>query len=129
MALLETHLAAAIELHVRIFPILSLFGIRGYPGGGSVLCLVFRGARSCRKISSLISGRHDIVNARIAGVREALASSRIEPDPDWVHIGALDNKSFVRSLVAGCQPDAFICANDHTAALLLHALGLSASMI
>jgi hypothetical protein len=34
------------------------------------------------------------VNARIAGVREALASSRIEPDPDWVHIGALDNKSF-----------------------------------
>jgi hypothetical protein len=34
------------------------------------------------------------VNARIAGVREALASSRIEPDPDGVHIGALDNKSF-----------------------------------
>ena len=62
------------------------------------------------------------VNARIAGVREALASSRIEPDPDWVHIGALDNKSFVRSLVAGRRPDAFICANDHTAALLLRAL-------
>ena len=62
------------------------------------------------------------VNARIAGVREALASSRIEPDPDWVHIGALDNKSFVHSLVAGRRPDAFICANDHTAALLLRAL-------
>jgi DNA-binding LacI/PurR family transcriptional regulator len=62
------------------------------------------------------------VNARIAGVREALASSRIEPDPDWVHIGALDNKSFVHGLVAGRRPDAFICANDHTAALLLRAL-------
>jgi len=62
------------------------------------------------------------VNARIAGVREALASSRIEPDPDWVHIGALDNKSFVHSLVTGRRPDAFICANDHTAALLLRAL-------
>ena len=62
------------------------------------------------------------VNARIAGVREALASSRIEPDPDWVHIGALDNKSFVDSLVTGRRPDAFICANDHTAALLLRAL-------
>jgi DNA-binding LacI/PurR family transcriptional regulator len=62
------------------------------------------------------------VNARIAGVREALVSSRIEPDPDWVRIGALDDKSFVRSLVAGRRPDAFICANDHTAALLLRAL-------
>ena len=55
-------------------------------------------------------------------MREALARSRIEPDPDWVHMGAFDNKSFVRSLVAGSRPDAFICANDHTAALLLRAL-------
>jgi DNA-binding LacI/PurR family transcriptional regulator len=55
-------------------------------------------------------------------VREALVSSRIEPDPDWVRIGALDDKSFVRSLVAGRRPDAFICANDHTAALLLRGL-------
>ena len=62
------------------------------------------------------------VNARIAGVREALIISRIEPDPDWVRIGALDDKSFVRSLIAGRRPDAFICANDHTAAQLLRAL-------
>jgi DNA-binding LacI/PurR family transcriptional regulator len=62
------------------------------------------------------------VNARIAGVREALLSSRIEPDPEWVHIGELDNKSFVRSLVSGQRPDAFVCANYHTAALLLRAL-------
>jgi LacI family transcriptional regulator len=62
------------------------------------------------------------VNARIAGVREALAGSRIEPDPDWVHIGELENKSFVRSLVSGQRPDAFVCGNDHTAALLLRAL-------
>jgi hypothetical protein len=52
---------------------------------------------------------------------KAVLSSRIEPDPNWVHVGALDDKSFVRSLVAGL-PDAFICANDHTAALLLRAL-------
>ena len=62
------------------------------------------------------------VNARIAGVREALVASCVEPDPDWVHIGALEDKSFVRSLVAGQRPDAFVCANDHTAALLLRAL-------
>ena len=62
------------------------------------------------------------VNARIAGVREALVASCVEPDPDWVHIGALEDKSFVRSLIAGQRPDAFVCANDHTAALLLRAL-------
>jgi DNA-binding LacI/PurR family transcriptional regulator len=61
------------------------------------------------------------VNARIAGVREALVNARIEPDPDWICIGALDDKSFVQRLVTG-RPDAFICANDHTAALLLRAL-------
>ena len=39
-----------------------------------------------------------------------------------VRIGALDDKSFVRSLIARSRPDAFICANDHTAAQLLRAL-------
>ncbi|MFZ0710960.1 MAG: substrate-binding domain-containing protein, partial [Terrimicrobiaceae bacterium] len=34
----------------------------------------------------------------------------------------LDDKSFVLSLLAGQRPDAFICANDHTAARLLRAL-------
>ena len=62
------------------------------------------------------------INARIAGVREALESSRIEPDPGWVHFGSFDDESFVRSLLSGRRPDAFICGNDHTAALLLRAL-------
>jgi len=77
----------------------------------------------CRRLHFVAFPRSaPTVNARIAGVREALLSSRIEPDPDWVRIGELDNKSFVRSLVSGQRPDAFVCANDHTAALLLRAL-------
>lgn len=62
------------------------------------------------------------VNARIAGVREALVSYNIEPDPDWIRIGRAEDISFVRSLVAGRHPDAFVCANDYTAALLLRGL-------
>ena len=48
--------------------------------------------------------------------------SRIAPDGNWIHIGALDDKSFVRRLPDGQRPDAFVCANDHTAALLLRTL-------
>jgi LacI family transcriptional regulator len=69
------------------------------------------------------------VDARIAGVREALARHRIEPDPGWIHNGDPADMKFVRCLTAGKQADAFICANDFTAATLLRSmqsLGLGA---
>ena len=62
------------------------------------------------------------VDARIAGVREALVRRRIEPTPDWVHLGDPADLKFVRLLAAGKQADAFICANDHTAATLMRSL-------
>jgi LacI family transcriptional regulator len=62
------------------------------------------------------------VDARIAGVREALVRHRLETDPRWLRVGDPADAKFVRSLVAGRQADAFICANDHTATLLLRSL-------
>lgn len=62
------------------------------------------------------------VDARIAGVREALVRHRLEMDPRWLRVGDPADPKFVRSLAAGRQADAFICANDHTAALLLRSL-------
>jgi len=59
------------------------------------------------------------VDARIAGVREALVRHGIEPIPGWVRTGDPADGKFVRSLIAGKQADAFICANDYTAAVLL----------
>ena len=41
------------------------------------------------------------VDARIAGVREALARHRLEPDPGWVRHGDPSDLKFVRSLTAG----------------------------
>jgi hypothetical protein len=61
------------------------------------------------------------VDARIAGAREALVRRRVEPAPDWVRLGDPTDVKFVRSLTAG-RPDAFICANDYTAARLLRTL-------
>jgi LacI family transcriptional regulator len=62
------------------------------------------------------------VDARINGVREALLRHRLEIRPNWVYVGDPRDAKFVRSLTAAKQPDAFICHNDHTAALLLRSL-------
>ena len=58
------------------------------------------------------------VEARIAGVREALARWKVAPDPGWIKIGELEDKKFLRSLTGPMRPEAYVCANDHTAALL-----------
>jgi LacI family transcriptional regulator len=62
------------------------------------------------------------VDARIAGVREALVRHSIEPAAGWIRYGDPADLKFTRALVAGLQADAFICANDDTAAVLLHIL-------
>jgi LacI family transcriptional regulator len=62
------------------------------------------------------------VDARIAGVREALARHRLEPDSGWVRNGDPSEIKFVRGLTAGSQADALICANDFTAAVLLRSM-------
>ncbi|MGC3958534.1 MAG: GntR family transcriptional regulator [Verrucomicrobiota bacterium] len=59
------------------------------------------------------------VDARIAGVREALARKGIEPAPGWLRTGDPADMKFVRHLMAGKQADAIICANDYTAAVLM----------
>lgn len=63
------------------------------------------------------------VDLRISGVRDAMGRHGLETPPNWVRIGDPADPKFVRSLLAGRQWDAFICANDHTAALLLRSLG------
>lgn len=62
------------------------------------------------------------VDARIVGMREALVRNRIEFSPSCVRIGDPADLKFARSLVAGRQVDALICANDNTAAILLRSL-------
>ena len=62
------------------------------------------------------------VDARIAGAREALVRRRMELAPDWVRLGNPSDLKFMRSLTAGKQADAFICANDYTAATLMRSL-------
>ena len=62
------------------------------------------------------------VDARIAGVREAMARNHLDPESGWVRQGDPSDMKFVRSLIAGRQADGFVCANDFTAATLLQSL-------
>jgi LacI family transcriptional regulator len=54
---------------------------------------------------------------RIAGFREALARHRVASPQKQVCIGDPADQSFVSALAK--QADACVCANDHTAALLM----------
>ncbi|HEY5895625.1 MAG TPA: GntR family transcriptional regulator [Chthoniobacterales bacterium] len=106
------------------FPFRSDFDVVGVDnvGGGYLLAehLLKLGCRRLHFVARPLSA--PTVDGRIAGVRDALARSGVAPDPGWVHIGTLDDQSFVSELIAAPLPDAFICANDHTAALLLRTL-------
>ena len=77
----------------------------------------------CRKLSFVARPLSaSTVDARVAGIREALVRNRLERDWGWVHSGNPADLKFVRSLAAGRQADAFICANDDTAAVLMRSL-------
>ena len=62
------------------------------------------------------------VDARIAGVREALARHGVDLPPSWICPGDPTDRKFVRRLMAGERWDVLICANDSTAAELMKTL-------
>lgn len=76
----------------------------------------------CRRIDFLARpGSAPTVMLRIAGYREALLSSGITPDPQWVHSGEPTDEKFVQRIVAA-GATAIVCANDLTAANLMRTL-------
>ena len=62
------------------------------------------------------------VTARIAGYREAIFTYRLLPNEDLVEYGDPSDTDFVRSILDDKKPDAFVCANDITAAHLMQSL-------
>ena len=74
----------------------------------------------CRKIVFLGRPRSaPTVDARISGYREALSDANLEP---WVHRIDPEDSAEVKRILGKVRPDAFICANDFTAAQLLKTL-------
>jgi DNA-binding LacI/PurR family transcriptional regulator len=68
------------------------------------------------------------VSERALGCREAIGASGLPCAKVWMEIGDPGEISFVGELIERHAPDAFVCANDFTAAKLmttLNVLGLS----
>lgn len=58
------------------------------------------------------------VSVRIMGYQAALLQHRIVPQPEWIHRGDPRSMEFARGLDPR-SADAFLCSNDHVAALLM----------
>jgi len=62
------------------------------------------------------------VDARIAGYREAIRSLASPKEQELVFLGDASDPKFVKSLLRKGRPGGFVCANDHTAGVLMHTL-------
>ena len=62
------------------------------------------------------------VDVRISGYRQALASGNKSAGVGSVWMGDADDRAFVQCILKKERPDAFLCANDLTAGLLMHTL-------
>jgi len=62
------------------------------------------------------------VDGRIAGYREALLSQAKKSTLDLVRMGDASDAKFIKSIFKKDRPDAFVCANDLTAGILMHTL-------
>ncbi len=77
----------------------------------------------CRRIAFLgRAGSAPSVALRVAGYRDALASFGVAAESEWVCLGCPADLRFVRAVIERVRPEAFVCANDHTAANLMHTL-------
>ncbi len=62
------------------------------------------------------------IDARIAGYRDALLENEIIPQLDWMHRADSFDIDFARHLIKASEPEAIICGNDYTAALVMRDL-------
>jgi DNA-binding LacI/PurR family transcriptional regulator len=87
---------------------------------GATEHLIQCGARKIAFLGKRLSA--STVDARIAGYREALLAHRYPRDEDLVFRLDPNETQQIRPILDRYRPDAFLCANDHTAANLMKTL-------
>jgi GntR family transcriptional regulator, arabinose operon transcriptional repressor len=106
------------------YPIRSRCDLVGIDNRGaahiSVEHLIKRGARRVAFFAKQFSA--PTIDARISGYRDALWTHSLLPSENLVTRGDPTDEALVASVLRKQKPDAFLCGNDHTAALLMQAL-------
>jgi DNA-binding LacI/PurR family transcriptional regulator len=87
---------------------------------GATIHLVELGSKRIAFLGKKLSA--STVDARIAGYREALFDSDVVRCEDLVTRGDPADETLLRLVLKKHRPDAFVCANDHTAATLMRTL-------
>jgi DNA-binding LacI/PurR family transcriptional regulator len=104
------------------FPLRSDFDLIGIDNvmAGYLACehLIKLGVRRIAFVARPLSA--PTVRARMAGAREAIIDAAVEPLKDFYRIGDPRDATFVRELTIGRKIEGIICANDFTAAQLMH---------
>jgi len=104
------------------FPFRSDFDLIGIDNlmAGYLACehLIKLGVRRIAFVARPLSA--PTVTARMAGSREAIIDAAMEPLKDFYRIGDPRDAAFVRELTIGRKIEGVICANDFTAAQLMH---------
>lgn len=106
------------------FPRRSEFDLVGVDNfGGGYLLVEHLAKLGCQRIQ-FVTRKHSAptVDARIAGAREAARVHQIKLPATFVRSGDPDDADFIKSLLAKPRPEAILCANDHTAAVLIRTL-------
>ena len=115
-----------IDRDIEPFPGRSAFdlvGIDNFAGGYAVAQHL--ADAGCTRVAFLARpGSAATVDARIAGCRELLSRRGLDAGPrsQWVFFGQPADAGFVGELLVKTSPDAIVCANDETAALLMQTL-------
>jgi LacI family transcriptional regulator len=99
----------------------DLVGIDNFQAGHQVGRHLLQDGR--HRIRFLARPQHPpTTDLRAAGVRDALDRAGVEVDGRFQLSGVPDDDQFVRSVVDQERPDAIVCSNDRTAALVIQTL-------
>jgi len=82
--------------------------------------LILHGAKRIAFVARRLSA--STVHGRIAGYREALFARGLTQQQDLVCIGDPEDHHFLQTVLRDSRPDAIVCANDITAARIMHGL-------
>jgi len=99
----------------------DLIGIDNHRAGHIMTRHILRGGAT-RVAFAARPNSASTVDARIAGFREALHAHGKSAVKAGVFRGDFSHAEFVRKILAEASPDAFVCANDVTAATLMQTL-------